>query len=251
MVSPVCATKQPIAGRTVELGTAEEADKDTKSPYWVASIGNPHDSSRRVVNPYYSFSKISRDGMEPDMEPTHFLPQPEPEHEICQDEDGELFHETEPSEDETHADEEDESSVQITNQDNPSRRVQNSPYSSSKIRSNFQIGDPRKLDFDPSDDICDESVENDANPLYLTPAVDDPSNALKTNEKISRPGDAAKISYEDLNPKQTKAVELAKAGRSVFITGPAGTGKSVVLRHIIDHLESKYEGQYGRWVAVA
>jgi ATP-dependent DNA helicase PIF1 len=242
-VSPVCATKQSVAGRTVKLDTDEEADKNTNSPPWVAAIRKPHESSSRGFfdNPYYSFSKIRHDVMlEPDMEPTQLLAQPEPEDEMCPDEDVKLFHEPEP-EDEMHTDEEDESSVKITNQS----------YSSSKTRSNFQIGDPRKLDFDPSDDICDESVKNDANPIYLTPAPDHPYNAVKTNETISRPGNAARISYEDLNPKQTKAVELAKAGRNVFITGPAGTGKSVVLRHIIDHLESKYEGQYGRWVGVA
>jgi ATP-dependent DNA helicase PIF1 len=238
-VSPVCATKQPVTDRNVEHDVGEEADKDTNIRPRVPSIRSNLDSSRRVDNPYYSFSKI-----------TQLLPQPEPEDEMYPDEDVELFHDPEPV-DEMYADEKNESSVQIIDQDNPSRRVQNSSYSSSKTRANFQIGDPRKLDFDPSCDICDESVENDANPLYLTPAVDDPSNAVKTNEKISRPGDAARIGYEDLNPKQTKAVKLAKAGRNVFITGPAGTGKSVVLRHIIDHLESKYEDQYDRWVAVA
>jgi ATP-dependent DNA helicase PIF1 len=243
LISPVCATKQPVAGRIVELDTYEEADKDTNSPAWVTAIRRPHDSSRRVCdNPYYSFSKIRHDVMEP----TQLLPQAE----MYSDEDVERFHEAE-AEDGIYTDEEDESAVRLTNQYNPSRRAQSSSYSSSKTKTNFQIGDPRKLDFDPSDDICDESVENDANPLYLTPAVDDPSNAVKTNERISRPGDAARISYEDLNYRQTKAVELAKAGRNVFITGPAGTGKSVALRHIIDHLESKYEGQYGRWVAVA
>jgi hypothetical protein len=55
---------------------------------------------------------------------------------VYQGEDIELFHEPEP-EDEMTADEEDESSVQITNQ--YMRRLQNSYYSSSKTRSNFQI----------------------------------------------------------------------------------------------------------------
>ena len=37
----------------------------------------------------------------------------------------------------------------------------------------------------------------------------------------------------ELSPEQQKVLDMVKAGHSVFFTGAAGTGKSVLLRHII------------------
>jgi ATP-dependent DNA helicase PIF1 len=68
----------------------------------------------------------------------------------------------------------------------------------------------------------------------------------------TRPGHAPGLGYVlKLNNQQKLAVDLAKGGENVFVTGPAGTGKSVVLRAIMDFLEQKYEGRYERWAAVA
>jgi adenylylsulfate kinase-like enzyme len=45
----------------------------------------------------------------------------------------------------------------------------------------------------------------------------------------------------ELNEEQQAVSDLVvKQGRSVFFTGPAGTGKSVLLRHIIQSLQTKY-----------
>lgn len=51
--------------------------------------------------------------------------------------------------------------------------------------------------------------------------------------------DKQKIKYEDLDAYQKKAVNLVLEGKSLFISGKAGTGKSAVLHCIKDKLEEK------------
>lgn len=43
-----------------------------------------------------------------------------------------------------------------------------------------------------------------------------------------------------LNPGQQKALEAIIEGRSVFLTGPGGTGKSFLIRHIVQELDKKF-----------
>lgn len=58
--------------------------------------------------------------------------------------------------------------------------------------------------------------------------------------------DQSKPSTEfELSPAQKRAVDLAADGRSLFITGPGGTGKSVVTREVVKALRAA-----GRKVAV-
>ena len=44
-----------------------------------------------------------------------------------------------------------------------------------------------------------------------------------------------------MNVEQYQALELVKKGKSIFITGSAGTGKSFVLRKIVNFLKDKYQ----------
>jgi ATP-dependent DNA helicase PIF1 len=57
------------------------------------------------------------------------------------------------------------------------------------------------------------------------------------------------INIAQLNPEQQLAIDLAKQGQNVFITGQGGVGKSLVLKEIISHFKHKYT--QGEWVALA
>ena len=59
--------------------------------------------------------------------------------------------------------------------------------------------------------------------------------------KAQKPATACNTRDEELpplSPEQQKALDLVLAGKSIFFTGCAGTGKSLVLRHIIRTLPS-------------
>jgi len=57
----------------------------------------------------------------------------------------------------------------------------------------------------------------------------------------------------DLDATQAYALTLVSEGRNVFLTGPAGTGKSYVLSRVLDALRARYchdEAEFRRRVAV-
>ena len=57
--------------------------------------------------------------------------------------------------------------------------------------------------------------------------------------KVELPPGPAPPKKEDLTNDQVHAAEVAIEGRSVFLTGGAGTGKSFLLRYIISELRKK------------
>lgn len=63
-------------------------------------------------------------------------------------------------------------------------------------------------------------------------------------QKIAKTEDFS-VEEQNLDPYQKQAIEAADEGRSFFLTGSAGTGKSYVLKHIIRRLRAQ-----GKQVAV-
>ncbi len=47
-----------------------------------------------------------------------------------------------------------------------------------------------------------------------------------------------------LSPEQAYAFELFKQGKNIFITGPGGTGKSQLIKTIVDYCEMRYPKKY-------
>ena len=43
----------------------------------------------------------------------------------------------------------------------------------------------------------------------------------------------------EFSPEQQKVMDAVLAGKSIFYTGPAGTGKSFMLQQIVDALRAK------------
>jgi PIF1-like helicase len=43
----------------------------------------------------------------------------------------------------------------------------------------------------------------------------------------------------NLSPEQQRVLDLVKEGHNVFFTGPAGTGKSLILKHLKKYLQEK------------
>ncbi|CAG8752497.1 34006_t:CDS:2, partial [Racocetra persica] len=70
----------------------------------------------------------------------------------------------------------------------------------------------------------------------------------KTEEKYQKEQSENRIKslfvvQKELNEQQKSAQELVLAGKSVFLTGAAGTGKSFLLKHLIRLLQEKYSGE--------
>ena len=69
---------------------------------------------------------------------------------------------------------------------------------------------------------------------------------IKASRQIGKSGIGA---HRALNEKQRTVLQSVQRGYNVFVTGPAGTGKSVVLKHVIKLLKETYQPQ--EWTVVA
>ncbi|KAG6824685.1 hypothetical protein H0H93_001659, partial [Arthromyces matolae] len=69
-----------------------------------------------------------------------------------------------------------------------------------------------------------------------------PSRNVNESTTAATPPNPTKIPLlpvtVDLSDQQKHILDIVKSGKNVFFTGPAGTGKSVLLRAIIDELRN-------------
>jgi len=63
-------------------------------------------------------------------------------------------------------------------------------------------------------------------------------NLNKINNKLIEEVNNQPVKEIKLNIEQQLALDEFKTGKNIFLTGPAGTGKSVTLKKIIEHCES-------------
>lgn len=72
------------------------------------------------------------------------------------------------------------------------------------------------------------------------------SGSASARSRLADPGPplpaVPPISRSALNPEQTAAAGRALSGDSIFLTGPAGVGKSFLLRYLIQELERHHPG---------
>ena len=71
---------------------------------------------------------------------------------------------------------------------------------------------------------------------------------LKRKKRIEMLSDSTRlelkwpeIEFNDLNDEQKEAANYILQGNNIFLTGSAGTGKTFLLRYIIQELEKKYD----------
>lgn len=102
------------------------------------------------------------------------------------------------------------------------------------------------------------SLDNSISPLrpqYPSPAQEEP--IYITSSSSSAPDDIVQAPIQEtlepvddnnlppvppLSPEQKNVLDLVLAGRNVFFTGPAGSGKSLILKHIKYHLTAQMRG---------
>eukprot|EP00588_Corethron_pennatum_P011036 CAMPEP_0194273696 /NCGR_PEP_ID=MMETSP0169-20130528/6984_1 /TAXON_ID=218684 /ORGANISM="Corethron pennatum, Strain L29A3" /LENGTH=717 /DNA_ID=CAMNT_0039016725 /DNA_START=36 /DNA_END=2189 /DNA_ORIENTATION=- len=89
-----------------------------------------------------------------------------------------------------------------------------------------------------------------ANAITPSPVQDTKRQRSRLFEGCDQGKGPEKEANLHLDRKQKEAIDLARSGRNVFITGPAGSGKSAVLKEILEHLKQTYRCS-GEWAAVS
>ena len=95
-----------------------------------------------------------------------------------------------------------------------------------------------------------------AEPISLTPEqrlriAENRARALKLQADRRQADSEAETPPPILNQKQQEVLDTVQRGGNVFVTGPAGTGKSLVLKEIIRFFQRKYKDEDGKWVVLA
>lgn len=84
-------------------------------------------------------------------------------------------------------------------------------------------------------------------PQKITPATDNPVKVMEIKQKSGRlPKQYVPFPIETLNKEQRDAFDAIQAGKSIFITGPGGTGKSYLIQALYTLLPERT----GKHVAV-
>ena len=83
----------------------------------------------------------------------------------------------------------------------------------------------------------------------LTEANDEDEIIEEGNDEDDYEDDEDEEDEQMLSDEQSRALSLIKGGRNVFLTGVAGTGKSLVLKKALEHIKQNFD--YNEYVAVA
>lgn len=87
----------------------------------------------------------------------------------------------------------------------------------------------------------DKEIDKAFEKIYVEPYEPKKENKIYVPEEPVIPETKPKkqVQLYELNVEQKAVIEEVDAGHNVFITGPGGTGKTFLIRHICRHLEAK------------
>ncbi|KAJ7763562.1 hypothetical protein DFH07DRAFT_738703 [Mycena maculata] len=143
------------------------------------------------------------------------------------------------------------STVELTGREKRLRDIQNALNNRSTPVVSQPFAKPKRSSDTEYPDASD-SVPPTKKPRQLPPGWGDDdtmtrattfnsgSRTARTKSTYTAPPPNVKVSAVFLSGEQTQILKLVQDGKSVFYTGSAGTGKSVLLREIIKTLKKKH-----------
>ncbi|RFU33705.1 hypothetical protein B7463_g2640, partial [Scytalidium lignicola] len=105
-------------------------------------------------------------------------------------------------------------------------------------------------------DVCQSSYENMVPSEKRTATMNtlNPMESFKLEDFLKSEGSSLEERLPQLTPPQQNVVDMALAGHNIFLTGAAGSGKTITLKWILRCLEKKFpstNSQYPRVQVVA